>query len=88
MLSSPAEARPRCTWTGYYWQCWNGHSWYRDYRRHHRAEIRHDKKHVRKLNRALGHDIYSGNSRQIGRDVHKLNRAHREIRQDRRGYGD
>jgi len=40
MLATPAEAAPHCVWKGTFWQCWNGHSWYRDY--HKRAEIRHD----------------------------------------------
>jgi hypothetical protein len=82
MLAQPAEAAPRCVWKATYWQCWNGHSWYRDYRK--RAEIRHDRRHVEHLERKLSRDMYYGNSAQVARDLHRLDRAHRELRQDRR----
>jgi|tagenome__1003787_1003787.scaffolds.fasta_scaffold13160826_1 hypothetical protein len=56
MLATPAEAAPRCVWKGTYWQCWNGHSWYRDH--HRRAEFRHDWRHARHMER----DMYYGSS--------------------------
>jgi len=61
MLATPADAAPRCVWKGAFWQCWNGHSWYRD---RERAEMRHD------WHRAqhMGGDMYYGSS--AGRDWH------------------
>jgi len=52
MLATPADAAPRCAWKGTFWQCWNGHSWYRDHNRH--AEFRHD--------RWMGRDMHYGSS--------------------------
>jgi len=81
MLAMPAAAAPHCVWKGTYWQCWNGHSWYRDY--HKRAEIRHDQQRVEHLDRKLHRDMYYGNSAQVSRDLHRLDHANRELRQDR-----
>jgi hypothetical protein len=55
MLATPADAAPRCVWKGTFWQCWNGHSWYRDARR---AEMGHDWHHGREMR----HDMYYGSS--------------------------
>jgi len=82
MLAIPAEAAPHCVWKGTYWKCWNGHSWYRDY--HKRAEIRHDEWRVQHLDRKLHRDMYYGNSAEAARDMHRLDHANRELRQDRR----
>jgi hypothetical protein len=55
-LATPADAAPRCVWKGTYWQCWNGHAWYRDHGRH--AEFRHDWGHAWHP----GRDMYYGSS--------------------------
>jgi hypothetical protein len=72
MLTGPADAAPRCVWKGAYWQCWNGHSWYRDY--HRRAETRHDWRYR--------HD-WSG---QPGRDMHYGSSSRHDWRQDRNDW--
>jgi len=56
MLAQPADAAPRCVWKGTFWQCWNGHSWYRDHHRH--AEMRRDWHHARPMHR----DMYYGST--------------------------
>ena len=60
ILATPADAAPRCVWKGTYWQCWNGHAWYRD--NHRRAEFRHDWRHARHLGRELRRDIHYGST--------------------------
>jgi len=55
MLATPADAAQRCVWKGTFWQCWNGHSWYRD---HERAEMRHDWRNARHGDR----DMHYGSS--------------------------
>jgi hypothetical protein len=52
MLAQPADAAPRCVWKGTHWQCWNGHSWYRDHHRY--SEFRHG--------RWMDRDRHYGNS--------------------------
>jgi hypothetical protein len=73
MLAQPASAAPRCTWKGTYWQCWNGHAWYRDHSRH--AEFRHG--------RWMGRDMYYGSSTPFGRDMHRFDRHHRDLHNGR-----
>ena len=88
MLAQPAAAAPHCDWTGTYWRCWNGHSWYRDY--HKRAEIRHDWQRVQHLDRKLHRDMYYGNSAEVRHDMRRLHGARQELREDRRDlrYGE
>lgn len=69
VLAQPADAAPRCVWKGTYWQCWNGHSWYRDHRRH--AEYHHGG--------WVGRDRYYGNSAPVGHDMHRYDRHHRDL---------
>lgn len=65
MLAQPANAAPHCVWRGTHWQCWNGHSWYRDHSRH--AEFRHG--------RWMGRDAFYGSSAPAEHDMHWSNRT-------------
>jgi len=82
MLAQPADAAPQCVWKGTFWQCWNGHAWYRDHSK--RAEIRHDWRHVQRLEHKLQRDMYYGNSAAAARDMHRLDDARHELHRDRR----
>ena len=75
MLAQPADAAPRCAWKGTFWQCWNGHSWYRD---HHRnfAERRYER-------RWLNRDVHTGNSAEFGRHHHGMRYDRGELRYGR-----
>jgi hypothetical protein len=73
MLAQPADAAPRCVWKGTYWQCWNGHAWFRDHSRH--AEFRHG--------RWMGRDTFYGSSAPVGRDMHRFDRHHGDWRYGR-----
>ena len=88
MAVTPAQAR--CVSSGYAWQCWRGHHHHAviraDRLRVHqqRAEVRHDRRHLRHLHALLRRDMHVGSSSAIEHDRRALHRAKRELRMDRR----